>query len=75
MRTLHKRSLEDSEPSETSSSSESVGNSLPSLQISSKSEWISSNPEYQNISEYNVVFDQSSASEFVTLDRVPVSHH
>ena len=56
------------------SSSESEESSLPSLQISLTSESISNNPEHQNISELDDVFDQPSEKEFVTIVRVPMSH-
>ena len=67
-------SLEDSEPSEPLSSSESKESSLLSLEITLTSESIANNPEYQNISEFHDVFDQPSESEFVTIDRIPMSH-
>ena len=67
-------SLDDSEPSEPSSSSESEGSSLPSHQISLTSGSILGNSEHRNISELDDVFDQPSESEFVTIDRISMSH-
>ena len=67
-------SLEDSELSEPSSSSESNGSSLPSHQISLTLGSILGNSEQRNISELDDFFDQPSESGFVTIDRVPMSH-
>ena len=65
--------LEDSEVSELPSSSESEESSLPSLQISLTSEPISNNSEHRNISGPDSLFNQSSESEFVITDHVPMS--
>ena len=65
--------LEDSELSELPSSSDNEESSLPSLQVSLTSEPVSNNSEHRNISGPDSVFNQSSESEFVITDHVPMS--
>ena len=65
--------LEDSEFSEPPSSSDSEESSLQSLQVSLTLERVSNNSEHRNISGPDSVFNQSSESEFVTTDHVPMS--
>ena len=65
--------LEDSELSQIPSSSDSEESSLPSLQVSLTSEPASNNSARRNISGPHRVFNQSSQSEFVITDHVPMS--
>ena len=65
--------LEDSELNELPSSSDSEESSLPSLQVSLTSEPVSNISEHRNISGPDSVFNQSSESEFVITDHVPLS--
>ena len=65
--------LEDSELSELPSSSDSEESSLPSLRVSLTSEPVSNNSARRNISVPDRVLNQSSESEFVVTDHVPMS--